>query len=256
MALQVVTLMWMRTTMNYQYRYGTTTREALKTLYAEGGIPRFYRGIGPALIQGPISRFGDTAANAGVLALFEHSETAKHWPSAFKTVFSSASAASMRIILVPVDTVKTMMQVEGKEGLPKLQAKLKAHGPSVMFHGALATSAATFVGHYPWFTVFNTLPSSVPQQDSKVMKLVRNAGIGFCASATSDTVSNSLRVVKTIRQTNETMSYVSIVQSVVEKDGVMGLMGRGLKTRLIANGTQGIMFSVLYKLFEEKFMKK
>lgn len=34
-----------------QYRYGTTTTHALKTLYREGGVLRFYRGVGPALIQ-------------------------------------------------------------------------------------------------------------------------------------------------------------------------------------------------------------
>ena len=49
MFIQVGSLMWMRTTMNYQYRYGTTTTHAIKTLYAEGGIRRFYRGVGPAL---------------------------------------------------------------------------------------------------------------------------------------------------------------------------------------------------------------
>lgn len=48
-----------------QYRYGTTTTEALRHLYREGGVVRFYRGLGPALLQGPLSRFGDTAANAG-----------------------------------------------------------------------------------------------------------------------------------------------------------------------------------------------
>jgi len=57
----------MRTTVNFQYRYGMTTIEALKHLYAEGGVRRFYRGVGPALIQGPLSRFGDTASNAGML---------------------------------------------------------------------------------------------------------------------------------------------------------------------------------------------
>jgi len=163
MVLQVSTLMWMRTLMNYQYRYGGTTVEAAKILYAEGGIPRFYRGIAPALIQGPISRFGDTAANAGVLSLFESNESVRNWPAFAKTMFSSACAASMRIALVPVDTVKTMMQVEGKEGLAKLGAKFKAGGVPVLFHGALATSAATFVGHYPWFTVFNTLNDLIPK---------------------------------------------------------------------------------------------
>jgi hypothetical protein len=242
--------------MNYQYRYGTSTGEALRTLYSEGGVLRFYRGVGPALIQGPASRFGDTAANAGVLELFESSESVKAWPTPLKTVFASGAASSMRVFLVPVDTVKTIMQVEGKEGIPKLMAKYKAGGPIVFFHGAGATLAASFVGHYPWFTTFNTLQANWPKYDDRASSLCRNAAIGFIASFSSDTVSNSLRVIKTCRQTNDTMSYKEIVEKVIAEDGVMGLFGRGLKTRIIANGMQGLMFSVLYKLFEEKLMKK
>ena len=33
-------------------------------------------------------------------------------------------------------------------------------------------------------------------------------------------------------------SYVEVVREVVRADGVIGLLGRGLKTRLIANGIQ------------------
>lgn len=40
MGINVLSLMWIRTTVNYQYRYGTSTTTALKTLYADGGIPR------------------------------------------------------------------------------------------------------------------------------------------------------------------------------------------------------------------------
>ena len=70
MGLNIMCLMWMRTTVNYQYRYGTGTLTAIKTLYEDGGrglkgITRFYRGLVPALFQGPLSRFGDTAANTG-----------------------------------------------------------------------------------------------------------------------------------------------------------------------------------------------
>jgi hypothetical protein len=36
MGINVVTLMWMRTTVNYQYRHGSSMTTALKTLYAEG----------------------------------------------------------------------------------------------------------------------------------------------------------------------------------------------------------------------------
>ena len=35
MFIQVGSLMWLRTTMNYQYRYGTTTKEAIKHLYKD-----------------------------------------------------------------------------------------------------------------------------------------------------------------------------------------------------------------------------
>ena len=37
-----------------------------------GGIPRFYQGVSFAIIQNPLSRFGDTAANTGVLAVMDH----------------------------------------------------------------------------------------------------------------------------------------------------------------------------------------
>jgi hypothetical protein len=66
-------------------------------------------------------------------------------------------AATWRVFISPIDTVKTIMQVEGKPGLKILMAKQRAQGPSVMYHGALAASAATFVGHYPWFATYNTL---------------------------------------------------------------------------------------------------
>jgi hypothetical protein len=40
MVLQVGSLMWLRTTINYQYRHGTSTSVALRTLYREGGVLR------------------------------------------------------------------------------------------------------------------------------------------------------------------------------------------------------------------------
>lgn len=43
MVIQVCTLMPMRTTMNYQYRFGGTAREVASKLYAEGQVARFYR---------------------------------------------------------------------------------------------------------------------------------------------------------------------------------------------------------------------
>ena len=109
MGINVCSLMWMRTTINYQYRYGTSTMQAFKTLYADGGIPRFYRGLLPALLQGPLSRFGDTAANTGTLAALDAFESTEKLPVAAKTVAASVAAALFRILLMPIDTVKTTM---------------------------------------------------------------------------------------------------------------------------------------------------
>lgn len=53
----------MRTTMNYQFKHGGNFLETIHLLYKQGGISRFYRGVIPALMIGPVSRFGDTAAN-------------------------------------------------------------------------------------------------------------------------------------------------------------------------------------------------
>ena len=96
MVINVLGLMWLRTTINYQYRYGTSTGEALRHLYKEGGIPRFYRGLLPALMQGPLSRFGDTAANTGMLALFEANESLDALPVLVKTISASVAAVSCR----------------------------------------------------------------------------------------------------------------------------------------------------------------
>ena len=47
------------------------------------------------------------------------------------------------------------------------------------------------------------------------------------------------RVVKTAKQTVTTpMTYTEVVKMVIEKDGVAGLFGRGLRTKIIANGIQ------------------
>ncbi|OJA19477.1 hypothetical protein AZE42_04921 [Rhizopogon vesiculosus] len=246
----VLTLMPLRTIMNYQYRYGATTTQATKILYADGGWTRYYQGLTAALVQGPMSRFGDTAANVGILALLQSNSYMKTLPALVKTVFASVAAACFRMILTPVDTIKTTMQTQGKEGIALLRARVKKYGIGSLWYGAFATAAATFVGHYPWFGTYNYLDAVLPLPVTILQKLLRSAVIGFAASIASDTISNSLRVVKTYRQVNATrIGYTEAAYAVIAADGIKGLFGRGLKTRILANGLQGIMFSILWKLF-------
>ncbi len=253
MGCQVLSLMWLRTTMNYQYRYGTTTKTAIQSLYKDGGVKRFYRGVTPALLQGPLSRFGDTAANTGVLELLNSYEKTKDLPLSAKTLCASFMAALWRVNLMPIDTLKTSLQVNGKEGLSILAKKTRSSGAGVFYHGTVATFSATYVGHFPWFFIYNYLDNSIPKQDTMIKNLTRNAIIGFSASVVSDSISNSIRVLKTTRQTyDRPISYLEAGKEIIKNDGIKGLLGRGLKTRIIANGLQGMMFTVLWKAFMSK----
>ena len=110
--------------MNYQYRYGSTLKQATQTLYNDGGWTRYYQGLTAALIQGPVSRFGDTAANAGILALLESNSYMKQLPSLIKTSFASITAAAFRMILTPIDTVKTTLQTQGQPGIKILKNRV------------------------------------------------------------------------------------------------------------------------------------
>jgi len=251
-AVNVCTMMWMRTIMNYQYRYGGGMVETTKKLWAEGGVPRFYRGLTPALFQAPVSRFGDTAANDGALAGLEHTNL----PTAAKTMCASAAAASFRVVLMPIDAWKTTKQVEGKDGLKKLMEKTAKH-PSALWQGSLGAMTATWVGHYPWFYTNNQLRTVLPEFDFTYGKYVRNAVIGFASAAVSDTCSNSLRVLKTTRQTSlEPVSYMESAKSIIAKEGYVGLFGRGLGTRILANGIQGAMFTIMWKAIAEQIDKR
>lgn len=49
MVIQVLSLMPMRTIMNYQYRYGGGMVSSAKKLYNDGGMKRYYAGLGAAL---------------------------------------------------------------------------------------------------------------------------------------------------------------------------------------------------------------
>ena len=131
-----------------------------------------------------------------------------------------------------------------------MRVQIKRYGVGTLWYGAFATAAATFVGHYPWFGTYNYLDETLPQPHTIVEKLLRQAFIGFCASVVSDSISNSLRVVKTYRQVHRSrVGYMQSARDVIAADGLKGLFGRGLKTRILANGLQGLMFSILWKLF-------
>lgn len=253
MILQVVLLMWLRTVTNFQYRNGGSIQHAFVTLYNDGGILRFYQGAQYALLQGPLCRFGDTAANEGVKELFGSATTSTN--IALVTACASFLAALWRMVLTPVDTLKTTLQVTGS--LAQLWDKVSQHGLWVLYDGAWGNWGASLIGHYPWFVVNNKLELLLPQADTSRGKLLRRAFIGFCASLVAACASNGIRVVKTYKQTSEVpITYTEAVQELVDESGILGLFFRGLGMKLLSNALSSIFFSILWKMLMEKFGSK
>lgn len=249
---QVFLFMWMRTVMNFQYAHGGTAANAFRRLYAEGGVTRFYRGVSFAVVQAPLARFGDAAFNAGTSALCD--EWAPGVPAFLVAAAAAGLGAGWRIFISPVDTLKTALQVNGDGAIAVLTARVRDAGIAELYAGALANFGANWVGAYPWFAVYNTLQTSVPRAQGLIGKYARHGVIGVAACCVSDVSSNSLRVIKTVKQAGGGAgeTYGEVARRVVAEDGVRGLFSRGLATRLATNAAQGMTFSVLWKALEER----
>jgi len=257
MILQVVLLMWLRTTVNFQYKNNVGVMEAFSTLYNDGGILRFYRGASFALITGPMSRFGDTAANEGVKDFLSGTNLS----ISTITFCASLTAALWRVAITPLDTMKTTLQVSGNEGWNRLMKNVYKFGFGTLYSGALGNWTATLVGHYPWFVVNNKLESILPKNmfessnsPTPRSKMMRRAFIGFCSSVVSDCISNGIRVVKTYKQTNDVpMSYMEALNALMAESsfGGFSFLVRGLGLKLVSNALSSILFSVLWKMIME-----
>lgn len=278
--VQVVCLMWLRTVsathssytlsddalqvVNYQYRHQVTMHEAFRTLYSNGGVLRFYEGISFALVQGPLSKFGSIAANELANSLVGHS-------SLLATLLGSVLSALWRIFLMPIDTCKTVLQVSGSRGFHNMLLRVRRGDLLVLYEGTWATMLSTIASHYPWFAVHNWLDAVLWSSSSYSSIVLRSALIGLLASIVSDAVSNVLKVIKTVKQSSSSetlvtdaetgmtndkarrkrrssITYEDAVRQVLSEGGWAALFGRGLLARLLSNGVQSVLFTVIWKL--------
>ena len=146
-----MTLMWLRTIINYQSRYGIPFFKSVGILYREGGIARFYRGLSFALFQAPLSRFVSTAANDGVEALLASFDVTRGWGEGLKVGVAAIVVGLMRMMLMPLDTCKTVLQVDSVEGFRNLMRRVRNGKIGVLYQGAIANAVSSTMGHYPWY---------------------------------------------------------------------------------------------------------
>jgi hypothetical protein len=240
---------------------GGTLLEAGRELWAQGVAAgywfpalRFYQGVAPALLQGPLCRFGDTAANEGVLVLL-HGRRLPLWA---KTAVGTVAACTWRAALTPLDTLKLVLEVDGVEaGLSHLRSRVAQNGMATFFAGAVGVGVTAAVSHWPWFTVNNLLQQRLPQAASHPGQLWRAALIGFVATLCSDVVANPMRVLKvTVQTAVQPLSYRAAAAAVVAKGGATALLTRGLMAKICANALQGVVFSVLWRMLMEAYAKR
>ena len=249
---QVVFLMWLRTIVNFQYRYGGSIVHSIKTIYAGGGIFRFYNGLVFAIFQGPLAKFGAVAANEFAILLIGKNLIGGKTSSGvvWSTAFRSIIAGMWRAFLVPLDTCKIILQVEGKGAFwDFINGAISDRDPRRLYNGASALLITTSVAHYPWFITYNYLNTQIPLSASRRATLIRSALIGFVSSTVSDCFSNPLRVIKTYKQCTLSESavsttYRSIVLQIIERGGLISLFGRGLLARIVGNGIQNVFFTI------------
>ena len=147
--------------------------------------------------QAPLSRFSDTASNTGVLTYMNSHPEYSHLPIYVKTVGASTCAALLRVLWMPVDTMKTTLQVEGKDGLKLLRQRVR-QDPKRLYYGAVGAMVAKWSAHFPFFYCYNYLQTQFEMPSDIQSKLLRNGAIGFVSSILSDSCANTFRVLKVI----------------------------------------------------------
>lgn len=97
-----------------------------------------------------MSRFVSTAANDGVQSFLASFPATKHWGPGRTTIFGAIIVGIARMILMPIDTCKTVLQVDSKDGFQSLLRRVRAGHFGVLYQGAIANAISSVMGHYPW----------------------------------------------------------------------------------------------------------
>jgi len=240
MLIQISLLYPIRTVINHQYTNGDTFLSSVKNLYKKEGIKRFYRGYIPGLVQGPLIKSGDLIINSHIINNLNTNDIM------IKTFFSSIIGSGFRCFFIPIDTVKTSLQINGN--LKPLKEKINKRGVLSLYNGISSLYVGNFISHYPWFLTYNILDDKLPVYDDN-KNILRNGFLGFCCSASSDSCVNFFKILKVNKQTHKNIhiTYKDIITEIYHKEGFKGLFLRGLMTKIIGNGLQNMLFMILWK---------
>jgi len=107
------------------------------------------------------------------------------------------------------------------------------------------------------YCVRNRILDAHLKSQNSMRKNFRRALTGLASSLVSDVCSNAVRVLKTYKQTSlEPIGYMEAAARIIDKDGLTGLLFRGLSSKLAANALNAIIFTVVWKAISERLVKK
>lgn len=167
---------------------------------------------------------------------------------------ASSLAGASRLVFQPLDTWETLKQVEGKDGFGHLVSRARKD-PRLLWRGSGSVVMAGVLGHYTWFYTHNKLsemvaarsrPGATARKEDGARRLALRAGVGFASGAVSDACCNGFFVLKTIRQTSvgQPAPYRKVARRLIAREGLLGFLGRGLCTKVLASGLQSAIFTI------------
>ncbi len=220
-ALQSSCLFWIKPIMKNQHVYGGSIRDTWNALRENPDFFRFYRGFFPALLKSTIGRTSDITIYKYVQQYYGQSKE-------LSSVIGGVSSSTVKVAIMPLDTISNTLQVHGKDGFKHIKGNL--------YRGTIAYGAIHSINSSLWLLNYSHF---------KEHKLFTNENFnyiytGFCCSMISDLVINPLRVIKTNKQAfSNDKSYIELVKR------LKGSFYRGFGVRLILNALNGSLFVFL-----------
>lgn len=222
-------LYWMKPIMKTQHVYGTSISDTIKVLHQDPDRFRFYRGFLVSSFQCSIGRTTDLflykKLNNGI------DEKNKQ----YVPIISGICASSVKMAIMPLDTIANIYQVRGIKGKEYIRGNL--------YRGTLAYGTIHACSSSLWlssFSLFHNHPKFNNTNENLKCLIT-----GFICSFITDICVNPLRVIKTTKQTfTPTKSYSELVKD------LSGSYYRGFKIRVIMNGLNSALFVLFWQHLE------
>lgn len=222
-------LYWMKPIMKTQHVHGWSISDTIKVLRQDPDRFRFHRGFLVSTLQCSIGRTTDMILYKKLHNYLD--EKNKH----YAPIISGVCASSVKMALMPLDTIANIYQVHGIKG------KQYIHGN--LYRGTLAYGTIHAATSSLWlssFSLFHNHPIF-----NNINPNLNYLVTGFMCSFITDICINPLRVIKTNKQAfMPTMSYLELVKH------LQGSYYRGFKMRVFMNGLNSALFVLFWQHLE------